>query len=467
MRPDWRHPVVPDIRGQFIVPRPATFFPAGVTLRAIDGGFNYYGDNGFTYAHNAGWDDPGTFPIGIFLGRMNNQADADRWIDQSMHAFWDIDHNNCQLSVCRSNSFAGVLYSGDIAALQSQGFGAETVGWETFDEPSTEAEATNPITTVSCANQDNRIWTVNFTWSWLAGFFPVGQVTQMSRLYTTPCATSRHLDHQTIDIYWMAGERGGCNENSYSADRAYGLSIGTMSADQRLRCCHYGDMIDVMRPYQSANFPAPLAVYIENGQPFNTSSGATANLLSSYIRAAELNAAVWSTIIHGARMIKYFNHTFSDENEGGAHVSLDNLADSYYTTAHNGDAVSIYTQSKNTNTLVTQMAPVLNSSFADGFVTVSPAPSGLTDFSGFDVMAKYQNRGTAPFGAANNRFYIFAMPRYSQSTTNQTATFTIKNTGFNTVTVINESRTINITNGGTQFTDTFADGNTVHIYRVG
>jgi hypothetical protein len=83
-------------------------------------------------------------------------------------------------------------------------------------------------------------------------------------------------------------------------------------------------------------------------------------------------------------------------------------------------------------------------------VTVSPSPR-------FDVMAKWYNK----------KFYIFAMPRYSESPTDQTATFTIVNTGANAVTVINESRTINITNGGTQFADMFADGNTVHIYEVG
>src|SRR5262245_49587738 len=40
------------------LPPPLGQLPHGVTLKPIDGGPNYYGDNGFTYAHNAGWDDP-------------------------------------------------------------------------------------------------------------------------------------------------------------------------------------------------------------------------------------------------------------------------------------------------------------------------------------------------------------------------------------------------------------------------
>ena len=59
------------------------------------------------------------------------------------------------------------------------------------------------------------------------------------------------------------------------------------------------------------------------------------------------------------------------------------------------------------------------------------------------------------------------MPRWSKTLSNQTATFTIKSTGATQVSVINENRSIPITNSGTQFVDTFATANTVHIYQVG
>ena len=58
------------------------------------------------------------------------------------------------------------------------------------------------------------------------------------------------------------------------------------------------------------------------------------------------------------------------------------------------------------------------------------------------------------------------MPRWSKTLSNQTATFTIKNTGSTRVTVVNENRTIPVTDSGTKFADTFATANTVHIYRV-
>ena len=58
-----------------------TTLPSGVTLQQIDGGPNYYANNGFTYAVNAGWDSPSFFPIGPWLAPILTQSDANRWLD--------------------------------------------------------------------------------------------------------------------------------------------------------------------------------------------------------------------------------------------------------------------------------------------------------------------------------------------------------------------------------------------------
>ena len=47
--------------------------PAGVTLQQINGGPNYYANNGYTYAANAGWDSPSFIPIGPWLADLGNQ----------------------------------------------------------------------------------------------------------------------------------------------------------------------------------------------------------------------------------------------------------------------------------------------------------------------------------------------------------------------------------------------------------
>lgn len=158
-----------------------------------------------------------------------------------------------------------------------------------------------------------------------------------------------------------------------------------------------------------------------------------------------MNCAVWQSIIHGCRMIIYFNHTF-----GGPQTNdPDNFGNAYFQKVQPGQTISIYAQAKATNALIKQLAPVINSPTAAGFTTVTPAP---TVNGGIDAVAKY----------SNGVFYIFAATRESGTAKNMFATFTVK-TG-TSVTVINEGRTIPITGGS--FTDTFATGNTVHIYRV-
>ena len=304
--------------------------------------------------------------------------------------------------------------------------------------------ATGPIQTTSCTHQNNRFWYMNTTWNWIA-YGDIGRVpapTLLSNPYTTPCGTQRHLDIQSTDIYWFAG---GVGVGAYSGAGVYGFS--SMTTDQNNRASHYGDMVDKIRAYQAGHYPAPLFQFVENGGPYTEDATG-----ASYMQPQELNGAAWSTIIHGGRGLIYFNHSF-----GGPAQSNDNLAQTYYRTIQPGQATSIYAQTKATNALIKSLATVINSPFADGYVTVSPAPSTPSDFTGFDVMAKRHSSG---------QFYIFAMPRWSKTLSNQSATFTIKNTGATQVTVVNESRSLPVTNGGTQFVDNFATANTVHIYQV-
>jgi hypothetical protein len=86
------------------------------------------------------------------------------------------------------------------------------------------------------------------------------------------------------------------------------------------------------------------------------------------------------------------------------------------------------------------LAPVLNAAFADGYVTTT---------SNVRAMAK---RG--PDGA----WYVFAGSRGGSGN----ATFTVK--AGSVVSVVGEARTLSVSGG--QFTDTFANGNAVHIYRI-
>jgi hypothetical protein len=189
---------------------------------------------------------------------------------------------------------------------------------------------------------------------------------------------------------------------------------------------NYGYVIDRLRQLDAmAGGTAPtqrksMWAFVEVGNPWTVSV--------PYITPAQLQAAIWHSIIAEARGIIYFNHSFA-----GACITQHALRESCY--------AAIRATVQTTNQQITQLAPVLNSSFADGYVTVS---------SGVRVMAKL-----GPDGA----WYVFAGSRQPGS---QTATFTIA--AGSTVEVLYEGRTLPVTSG--QFTDSFADGNAIHIYRI-
>lgn len=441
---------------------PAAAFPADVTLQAIDGGPTYYADHGFTNAVNGGWDNPSFIPIGLFLEKYRNQTDANVWLDLNCNTSWSVQGDGL-FSVMRTNGHSLVvqadewnahasIYTGNGGVL-----GTETVGVGT-DEPGSYAAAIAMMQNTLNTHQDNRFFYENFMHTHVT-FGDVGGVAMndlLNDLIATPNATTRHLDLVSIDVYFFAGAFSSTVMSW--ADGIYNMGRN-LTADEMRRGCRYGDLIAAIRgngsngvPAWQPTYPAPLGVFIETGTPYNDNTTE-----STAIRPAQINAAVWSTIINGARNIYYFTLGDASAWDNGGMI-----AGTFWQTPYNGESISNYAQVKATNALVLSLATVINSPTALGYVTVSPPPVKLTASvadSGFDVMAKYHN-----VAGGDNKFYIFAMPR--TNATNQTATFTIKNTGASQVTVINESRTIPITGGGTTFQDTFATGNTVHIYRV-
>jgi hypothetical protein len=166
----------------------------------------------------------------------------------------------------------------------------------------------------------------------------------------------------------------------------------------------------------------PVWNVVELGWPYNETGGRA-------IAPAEVKAAVWHSIIAGARGIIYFNHSF-----GGPNPSHHVVRDPAY--------AAVRAVVRSTNQLITQLAPVLNAPFADGVVTADLSVRTMTKFH-------------------QDKYFVFA-----GSKENRASTPTITLAGFSggTATVVGESRTIPISDG--RFSDNFADGNAVHIYRI-
>jgi len=167
----------------------------------------------------------------------------------------------------------------------------------------------------------------------------------------------------------------------------------------------------------------PVWAFVEVGHPFTEDDAPT-------ITAAQMRSAVWHSIIAGARGIVYFNHSF------GGPCQTDNVL----RTGCDPDMAPAVTE---VNRRITELAPVLNAPFADGYVEADgPA----------EVMAK---RG--PDGA----WYVFAA---ASTAGGEGGDVTFRVAAGSRVDVLHEGRHLDVRDG--RFTDRFADGNAVHIYRI-
>ena len=422
-------------------------FPPGVTLQDIDGGPTYFDDNGFDNAVVAGFDGT-VFPICGFLRPMSSQGSADNLIARGINGCIEVEAGDASLSVMRTNDLWLVVQQGELSTILANNggsLGTESVGISAGDEPSTYAQAIGALSSVSNTHQDNRFWYNNFTWNQHAFGDVEGHTMPdlLNDLISTPNATTRHLDIVGTDIYWVSGYNG-ADGGAFNSQTLYNLGgLAYRGPTQTRRALRRPsrlapDRQPDQRPVRMANDLSGSDRRVDRtGSPYTEN-----NDTAQRIQPAELNACAWSTIIHGARVLKYFMHSFGS---AGEHPDID-------------------TQQASTNGLVQTLAPVLLSPFALDYASVSPAGWAFGDaaFSafngtGFDSMVKYYE--------LEGSFYVFVMPRYSPASTNQVATVTIANTGAATAEVVNEARTVNIS-GGTTFTDTFADGHTVHIYKV-
>lgn len=487
--------------------------PSGVTLREIDGGSTYYADNGFTKAtasrtvngitHTNGWDSPTFFPIAVWFSTYNtsvNPTCRTVWADVGLNTLIHYDSLNVSQAVADGIS---VGVSGDGNAITTD-YGDEHVMFMPQDEPANWADYHDPITNTTNARQDTRFWITNFTWQILAhqnnfegvysgsGYSKAKDVAKHA--FTTPNATTRYNNIISSDCYWFTSSP----NKEGGADWPYMTGLGGgnevyhepagLTNDQHARGSNYGDQVDILRAYQRSEeggHPAPVMSYIEYGDPWENILPAAGGLDAYYIRPHEFHWAWWSMIVHGVRGIIIFDHVW--QGSGAANRAIVENPGNYYTTIQAGNSIAMKDQLRNDCQLTHALARIINADFALGYVTVSPAgysfptPTGgyhtgadagyaiVSLSNGIEVMAKYYTGGsfTNSYGTFSDGFYIFACVRGSATQTSVAATFTIKNTGATQVTVVNESRTISVTGGGTTFSDTFADAYTVHIYKVG
>ena len=380
---------------------------AGVTLRPVDGGLDYYGR-----WSNSLPTDESFFPISVFNETLDNTADATKYKILGVNGFVGLWNGMTPqiATALRANGQWAFAQPGRDGA---PGYGREFAGYQWFDE----ADGRNVCGDVGwlsayCTGSDR---TLPPAIKAMSDAIRAADPTRPTYgQYTKPVALGHGLDQATRKAYVDAVD-------IVSFDY-YPISDPWQPNDSLWQ---QADAVSDVRDLAARN--KPVWAFIETSRLFGENPVGRAKPTD-----AQIQAQVWHAIIGGARGIEYFNHNFSGDPTYTQHLLID---PNYASTSL---AVG------KTNSQIHALAPVLNAPFADGALTVQ---SGQVN-----AMVKHYK------GA----YYLFVG---SRSKSSQTVTMKINGLANAPVTVLNENRTTNVTDG--TLTDTFSGETAVHIYKIG
>lgn len=222
----------------------------------------------------------------------------------------------------------------------------------------------------------------------------------------------------SADAYWYT-------DRNICAATEGGTLIGAGGSLSDARChraANYGRTVDRVQALVDPPGSKPVLAFVELGHPFTEEDWPS-------ITPAQARAAVWSSIIHGARGIIYFNHSF-----GGPCQTQHLLRDPCY--------AAMRKTITRVNGQITRLAPALNSPDVNGVVKARGAA---------DLMVK--RRG--------GKFLVFVA---STSPRDQRVRMVSSCLADQEARVLGEQRTVSIRDH--RFRDLFAGDTGVHVYRV-
>jgi hypothetical protein len=435
--------------------------PAGVTLRAPDGGKAYFSQ----FLDGAPLDNPAQ----IIVANWGQFQFDSTFTGQEKDAGINLEAGVSGLSSSEWSNLkgAGINVLSDVRdqdATSRDASNTANVGWHYGDEadmtfgPGTAAwdgtysygHCLTPdkmgcgytvMETVGKSQPDHRLRYmeygkgVEFSGDGLSAGWEVGS--EAARFVNGPGPTPNgYQDLLSAEVYWYTD----ADVNNFSQGGVY-FNNGTanITLDQRRRASNYGLLVDNLRAYDAKDGQRQAVLgFVELGQTGSESDRA--------IQPAEVKAAVWHSMIAGARGIIYFPFSFA-----GPCVQLRIMADT------TGCYTAVQAAVKQVDAQLQRLAPVLNDDFADGYVSVSApctaCPNSVKAHTtqGVRAMAKFHD----------GHYYVFAGNNDNES---KQAAFTLAGGADGTATVVDEDRTVPITGG--KFSDSFASGTAIHIYRI-
>lgn len=390
-----------------------------------DGGSAYW--DRFPKAKAAGWTDPNFFPISVFLSKSQDSHIV-KLKEAGVNTFMGVEHNTLS-----NEGLAEITKAGMFAMTQTEWSSAEVgnnpsvVGWFASDECDMglngcgDTEAANIakqrqfVANIKSKNDGRFVW-ANFGNGILRTFWSKTYMKDHVQL----------MDGSSADKYtYTSPDVAGIIDGWHDApDWPNGVPVA--------RAYSYGWQVDQMKRFQNQEKYTPIWTFVETAKPYLTENGAKS------ITPDQIEGAVWSALIHGARGIAYFQHN----NDGRGNYSI-------------VDIPAVNAKLKAVNGKVKSLAKVLNS------------PSRYNTertVNGFKYQEWTFNNGTdTMLKVVDGYAYIFAglgMKHTTGSKTFQLPAGSV--TG--SVEVVGENRTINLSNNS--FSDSFAAEYSHHVYKI-
>jgi hypothetical protein len=444
--------------------QPTSRSVTGVTLQPIDGGPNYFADK----SPQSAWMDAHIL-LGAWLEQPQDATEVRYDTAMADNIYWNLagvpGKSRADYDVIRAG---GMHVSAPDANSRS---GSETVGYDGSDESDMDYGPgsnrwlnNNTYNTSACVPAGSRCGYTN------ARFFYTGQPSSDGSIGHPLSGASihqgygkgvlfwesnrqaatflRYTDILSADSYWLTDSdlrlpsQGGCALLPRSPTACGGSGGLGLTAAQSQLPANYAFDVQRLERIQAMNGAAkPVVVDVETGCPGNNGTCAT---------PPQTVAAAWHALIAGARGIIWFQHNFSGLcQDDRTFIDGSNPSSTKYNcqqtpgvTLHNVvQAVTAFDKE------VTSLNRVLLSPTVLGYVSTAGDVGTIAKvYGGSCYVVAGSGRPAVPPAA------------------NQSVNFTLAGHYTGPVTVIDENRSLQATNGA--FQDTFADGNAVHVYRI-
>jgi hypothetical protein len=375
-------------------------------LREVDGGLRYYARfaNGLPTR-------PTYYPIGAWIRPAHDREHFGDYRKFGMNLFVAVEAPGfANEAMIRANGMRTLIQADE--RTRFHGLGSEAAGWLLEDE--VDMRFGPGADTANCRGRGYDVMR-NAAKSVPADrrlhYANYGKgVLEWNSTAESSCWINRFQQVVSTDYYWFTDPNARGDNPLYGLGSSYGENV------KRVR---YLDGLDRKRQ--------PVWNFVELGWPW----GEDPATHGGRILPAEIRSAVWHSIIAGARGIIYFDHNFGP----GARDS---------TIMEEGYEDNRIAASR-VNAQIKRLARVLNAPFVTSRHSATDTMDGTVRY-----MVKW----------ANGKLWLFA----GADRGGGNATFKIPCVGNARASVFGEGRTLRISRGS--FTDSFADKNAVHIYRI-